>query len=104
MRKPVPFLQKIVCLLCLIISASVNCATDQEHEALSRLLTELQYLDRIVESAKQSADHSDSCQFDYNALDDDLTRITTGIAGYLNKERREPRVIEPITGDFTDGR
>lgn len=87
-------------LLCITVQSAR--ANDQEREVLSRLLHELNYLDNVIIVAKQSASDNSFSTFDYDALEHDLTQVKTGITDYLNQERREPRVIEAITGDYTD--
>lgn len=85
----------------LVLTVQSVRADDHEREELSRLLHELNYLDKLLTVARQSARGVSSPRFDYLALDSDLARVKTGIADYLNQVRREPRVIEPITGDYT---
>lgn len=95
-------------LLCFILSVLMCSHTvadsDHERQELSRLLSELHYLDNIIIVAKNSADDDRPETFDYATLEEDLQLIRRGIAAYLNQERRDPRIMKGVEEGASYGR
>lgn len=91
---------KYLILVVAVLSAPTYAVTDQEHSALQRLNTELEIIVKIVDEARQSANQLDRRQIDYQRLSDDLQGIQQGILDAINEERRGPRSLPPIDGDY----
>ncbi|MBV1889284.1 MAG: RAQPRD family integrative conjugative element protein [Proteobacteria bacterium] len=95
MRTPV-----ISTLILTLLSAPTYAITDQERSVLRRLNTELGIVTNIINEAQQAANRLDRRQVDYQRLIDDLEKIQQGILDAINAERREPRSLPPLDGDY----
>ena len=95
MRTPV-----ISTLILALLSAPTYAITDQERSVLQRLNTELGTIANIINEAQQAANQRDRRQVDYQRLNDDLQKIQQGILDAINAERREPRSLPPLDGDY----
>ncbi len=95
MRTPV-----ISTLILALLSAPTYAITDQERSVLQRLNTELGTITNIINEAQQAANQRDRRQVDYQRLNDDLQKIQQGILDAINAERREPRSLPPLDGDY----
>jgi RAQPRD family integrative conjugative element protein len=87
-------------LILTLLSAPTYAITDQERSVLQRLNTELGTINNIINEAQQAANQRDRRQVDYQRLSDDLQKIQQGILDAINAERREPRSLSPIEGDY----
>ena len=67
---------------------------------LQRLYSELAVISNIVEEAEQSVNQKDRQQVDYVQLKADLQRIQEGVGDILNNQRREPRSLPSISGEY----
>jgi RAQPRD family integrative conjugative element protein len=85
-----------------LLAASVSHASgDQERTVLDNFLVELDALTEIVNEAERAGtDHPTDIRFDYSALETDLSLIRQGVQDYLRKARREPRDLQPLSGDY----
>ena len=83
-----------------ILSASAQAITDQERSALQRLHSELDAITTIINEAQQAANHADRKQISYQKIRTDLQKIQQGILDAVNAERREPRSLPPISGEY----
>jgi len=54
----------------------------------------------IIDEAQQAVNQRDRRQVDYPRLVDDLQKIQQGILDAINAERREPRSLPPVDGDY----
>jgi len=95
MRTPV-----ISTLILALLSAPTYAITDQERSVLQRLNAELGTITNIINEAQQAANQRDRRQLDYQRLSDDLQKIQQGILDAINAERREPRSLPPVDGDY----
>jgi len=95
MRTPV-----ISTLILALLSVPTYAITDQERSVLQRLKTELGSVANIISEAQQAANQRDRRQVDYQRLNDDLEKIQQGILDAINAERREPRSLPPVDGDY----
>ncbi|WP_101757284.1 RAQPRD family integrative conjugative element protein [Oceanicoccus sp. KOV_DT_Chl] len=95
MRTPV-----ISSLILALLSAPTYAITDQERSVLQRLNTELGTVTKIIDEAQQAANQRDRRQIDYQRLSDDLQKIQQGILDAINSERREPRSLPPVDGNY----
>lgn len=90
----------LIGIIAAIIATATNAVTDQERTALQRLHSELAVISTIVEEAEQSVNQDDRQQVDYAQLKADLLRIQEGLGDILNNQRREPRSLPSISGDY----
>ena len=91
---------KYLILVIAVLSAPASAITDQERSTLQRMNTELEIITKIIDEAQQAANQRDRRQIDYQSLSDDLQEIQQGIFDAINAERREPRSLPPIEGDY----
>ena len=93
--------KKVIAVSILSVSLiSLNADSETEREALTRLVQELQLLIPIVDRAERHAGPQRRVQFRYDWLRKDLERVSTGIRDYLEDSRLEPRVVEPLRGEY----
>ena len=90
----------LVGIIAATIATSTYAVTDQERTVLQRLYSELAIISTIVEEAEQSVNQNDRQQVDYAQLKSDLQRIQEGVGDILNNQRREPRSLPSISGDY----
>ena len=90
----------ITTLMLALLSAPTFAITDQERSVLQRLNTELESITNIIDEAQQAVNQRDRRQVDYPRLVDDLQKIQQGILDAINAERREPRSLPPVDGDY----
>lgn len=90
----------LVGIFAAIIATATNAITDQERTVLQRLHSELTIINSIVEEAEQSVNQNDRQQVDYVQLKADLQRIQEGVGDILNNQRREPRSLPSISGEY----
>ena len=87
-------------IFAITIASATQAITDQERTVLQRLHSELAVISTIVEDAEQSVNQNDRQQVDYAQLKADLQRIQEGVGDILNNQRREPRSLPSISGDY----
>ena len=90
----------ILILVLALLSAPIFAVTDQEGSVLYRLNIELETITNIIGEAQQASSQRDRRQVDYQRLSDDLQKIQQGILDAINAERREPRSLPPVDGDY----
>ena len=91
---------KILILLVAVLSAPAYAVTDQERSALQRLNAELEAITKIIDEAQQAANPHARKLVDYLRLRADLQKIQQGVVDAANTNRREPRSLPPIEGDY----
>ena len=82
------------------IATSTHAVTDQERTVLKRLHSELAIISSIVKEAELSVNQNDRQQVDYMQLKADLERIQEGVGDILSNQRREPRSLPSISGEY----
>ena len=95
MRTPI-----ISALIIALLSAPGYAITDQERSTLQRLNAELEAISEIIDEAEQAVNVHDRRLVDYQRLRSDLQKIQQGILDTVNAERREPRSLPPVDGDY----
>lgn len=90
----------LVGIISATIATSTYAVTDQERSALQRLYSELAVISTIVEEAEQSVNQNARQQVEYAQLKADLQRIQEGVGDILNNQRREPRSLPSISGEY----
>lgn len=86
--------------LLLVVSAESYAITDSERAVLIRLHHELVLSKSMIDEAAQAANSQDRQHIQYPQLKNDLNKILQGIADAVASERREPRSLSPINGDY----
>ncbi len=90
----------LIGIIAATITTAAHAVTDRERAVLHRLHSELSAINSIVEEAEQSVNQNDHQQVDYAQLKADLQRIQEGVGDILNNQRREPRSLPSISGDY----
>jgi len=86
--------------LLLVVSGESYAVSDSERAILLRLHYELELSRSMIDEAAQAANPQDRQHIQYPQLKDDLNKILQGIADAVASERREPRALSPIDGDY----
>ena len=92
------WLARITILAFLFSSSGV--LADAEHEALARLIHEINALAPLIETAASQANPDARIRFRSDWLRKDLARIRAGIQEHLDAPRTEPRAFLPLRGDY----
>lgn len=114
-------LQKIILTGCLgfiggvasILAQSATASPEQERVYLLQLLHQINAMQPTLIAAQKAQSQTARVQFHYtvyvdaegkrhNGLSEDLQLIRTGIQEQLDHAPREPRAMEPISGDYRD--
>jgi RAQPRD family integrative conjugative element protein len=90
----------LVTAFVLLASGIVAADPDAEHEALARLIHEIDALAPLVDEAAAQASPDTRVRFRYDWLRQDLLRVRTGIREHLDAPRNEPRRFPPLRGDY----
>jgi len=86
--------------LLLVVSVESYAISDSERAIILRLHHELELSMSMIDEAVQAANPQDRQHIQYPKLKDDLNKILQGIADAVASERREPRSLSPINGDY----
>ena len=70
------------------------------HEALARLIHEIEALAPLIETAESQASPDARIRFRYDWLRQDLVHIRAGIQEHIDAPRTEPRTFPPLRGDY----
>mgnify|MGYP000073361488 FL=1 len=94
------FIRVIATAFLIVISFASSATTEEEKVELKNFIKEVSYLKaRVVEMRKlQRVD--DMEKVDYSALLRDLQKISDGVKRHVEAPSRQPRVIEPLEGDY----
>jgi RAQPRD family integrative conjugative element protein len=91
----------VICSLFTILYLSPGHAiTDGERTALHRLHQELIIIQPIIDEAEQNANNKNGARVEYDQLRGDIQKIERGVVDILNSQRREPRSLPLIDGDY----
>lgn len=82
------------------LSVPAYSITDQERTILHRLYTELDAVTKIIDETQHAANPNHRRQVDYQVLREDLEEVQQGILDAVNAERREPRSLPPLEGQY----
>lgn len=74
--------------------------TDGEKVALARIYTVLKGLTELIAKAKSCQDKTKRIQFRYDALQQDIQQIKTGIDAMFHPPSIQPYTIPSIQGDY----
>ena len=95
---PLTFLS--VTALIAALAGSALAAPEAEHEALARIVHELQVLEPMIAEAEAEAMPGNGITFRYDWLRRDLARIRDGLQDHLDAAREAPRSFTPLRGDY----
>ena len=95
---PLTFLP--VAALIAALAGSALAAPEAEHEALARIVHELQVLEPMIAEAEAEAMPVNGITFRYDWLRRDLARIRDGLQDHLDVAREAPRSFTPLRGDY----
>ncbi|WP_299144282.1 RAQPRD family integrative conjugative element protein [uncultured Vibrio sp.] len=88
-------------LLCLsLLSSYLYADVETEQRELALVASQLGTLDYLITRAEREADYRSARQFDYDALRLDIRTLQAGIDAYLRPERRAPKPLPPLGGDY----
>ena len=82
------------------LTMPLHAITDQERSELQRLYTELEATTAIIDVAEKAANPEDRRKISYAELRKDLAKIRQGLRDAINSERREPRSLPPVQGQY----
>ena len=94
------------CLVGVLMMLSLsNAVIAQESETEKRYLiaitTEIEHLKSLAQKAEATADKDGRLQFDYAALQRDLTAMQQAVEQHVKAPSRSPRKIEALTTQYT---
>lgn len=82
------------------LSNAVLADTARENEALARVVQVLNSLKPLINEAELQQDDRERIVFDYKNLRADIEKVKSGISHKFSQTLTEPRVIQPIKGDY----
>lgn len=88
----------ILFLLSMVIGARAD--SDGEREALARVVHELRALEPLIQEAEAQAEPQARIRFEYLWLRKDIAKMIQGIQDHMDGGRAEPRIVEPLRGDY----
>lgn len=76
--------------------------TDPHLQNLASALHQIDLLDRflVTVASTYQPNPAERYHFDYTSLREDLQRVRAGIQAYLSPLRAQPRLPEPLAGDY----
>ena len=82
----------------------LTCAADaaSERADLAVILRELNLIDRLADNAQAVAPQKTRYHFDYRRLRGDVSRVRSGIQGYLSPPRAQPRDPVVLSGQYRE--
>lgn len=94
-------MKRILCgVLIGLIAMSAHAEVDKEKETLYRVLKELSYVKKLMDEAEQAAPAGQRLKMNYDRMRADVDKMQTGIRERFSFTQIQPRVIEPLEGDY----
>lgn len=85
----------------LLLASSLSFAsTTQMNATLARISTILSQVNPLISLAQQQQDPNARVKFQFDELRSDIADIQAGIAQAVNRVSIQPRVVQPLTGDY----
>lgn len=78
----------------------ISDQSTSERKALLDILAHLQQLDGLIAISDANQNTDQRIKFRYDWLRADVYKITRGISDHLSSPESQPRVVEPINGDY----
>lgn len=91
---------KFTLLILLINPPLVSASNEIERSNLAKLISEIDFLIKRVETIKKDVDNKQKLKFHYNYLSEDLTKIKQGINDHLKESIESTREIEPLNSHY----
>lgn len=85
-------------LLC--ITTLTYADNSQMNTTLERINQLLNQVNPLVNLAQSQEDKDARVKFQFDALRSDIARIQAGISQAINRPTIQPRVVEPLAGDY----
>ena len=73
---------------------------DAEHDALAKIIHELNALEPLIKQAEANADQDARVRFRFDWLRQDLKQIRDGVQSHIDAPRAQPRSFPPLRGDY----
>ena len=104
-------MKKTAIIIMLVLSTSCFATNDQMNEDLVKVVQELQSIKPLLEKAEKEQEKNTRIKINFedfkgpngkthNGLKSDIETIQKSIIEIINSETIEPRVVDPISGDF----
>lgn len=104
-------MKKIAIIVTLLLSTSCFATNDQMNEDLVKVVQELQAIKPLLEKAQMEQEKNKRIKINFEdfigpngekhtGLKSDINTIQQSIISMINSESIEPRVVDPISGDF----
>jgi len=74
-----------------------------ERADLAVILRELNLIDRLADNAQAVAPQKSRYHFDYRRFRNDISRVRSGIQGYMSPPRAQPRDPVALSGQYREG-
>lgn len=71
-----------------------------ERRALLDVLAHIEHTESLIRQAQTQQNPDQRIKFRYDWLRDDLHKVGRGIRDHLNNPQSQPRVVEPLIGDY----
>jgi len=92
-------MKRILLIVAALISTSA-IANSEEKQILDDIIQSIEKLKQEVVKAKQYQADNKRIKVQYQHIYQDLSKVQAGILATQEDEAQEPRVIEPIKGDY----
>jgi len=74
--------------------------SSSERKAILNILSHLQEIDVLIQTAETQQNHDQRVKFRYDWLRKDLYKINRGISDHLSSPEAQPRTFEPVIGEY----
>ena len=99
--KSIKQLGLVACVSGLLLCGSLAFAdTAQMNATLARMSTILSQVNPLINLAEQQQDPNARVKFQFDELRQDIAHIQSGIAQAVNRVSIQPRVVQPLSGDY----
>ena len=101
MMKSIKRIGLVGCISGLLFCSSLAFAdTAQMNATLARISTILSQVNPLVTLAQKQQDPNARVKFQFDELRQDIAQIQSGIAQAVNCVSIQPRVVQPLSGDY----
>lgn len=84
----------------LLITTHALADNSQMNTTLERINQLLNQVNPLVNLAQSQEDKEARVKFQFDALRSDIARIQSGIVQAINRPTIQPRIVEPLAGDY----
>ncbi|PIQ43243.1 MAG: hypothetical protein COV52_01880 [Gammaproteobacteria bacterium CG11_big_fil_rev_8_21_14_0_20_46_22] len=99
--KSIKNLSLVSSFLALLLVSSMSFAnTAQMNATLARISTILSQVNPLITLAEKQQDPNARVKFQFDELRRDIADIQAGIAQAVNRVSIQPRVVQPLSGDY----